>query len=121
MSDLTILDLLAFVWFLACWFGYTLLADHTGARTRSVSHAMDRYRVDWMRMMVQRELRMVDTTIIGNILTGVGFFASTTIIVIGGLIAAMGAGDAAIEVLGALPLVSTPSRAVWGPSSCSCW
>ena len=74
---------------------------------------MNRYRTDWMRTMVQRELRMVDTTIMGNILTGVGFFASTTIFVIGGLIAALGASEAGAEVLARLPFVSSTSQDAW--------
>ncbi len=113
MSDLTVLDHVALAWFAACWFGYLLIADYTQLSERSVSAAMHRYRAAWMREMMQRDLRMVDTTIIGNILTGVGFFASTTIILIGGLIAALGAAEAGAEVLSKLPLVSVTSKEAW--------
>ncbi len=113
VTSLDTLDLIALGWFIACWVGYTVLADHTRFRERSVSAAMDRYRTDWMRIMLTRDLRVVDTTIMGNILTGTGFFASTTILVAGGLIAALAAGDEAIMVLEDLPFVIPPSRALW--------
>ncbi len=113
VSDLTALDHFALAWFAACWFGYMLVADYTRLRERSVSAAMDRYRADWMREMMRRELRMVDTTVIGNILTGVGFFASTTIILIGGLVAALGAAEAGAETLAKLPLVSATTPDAW--------
>ena len=113
MNDIALIDYVALGWFVVCWLGYNYLADHSKWRVRSVSAAMDRYRTDWMRAMLQRDLRVIDTTILGNILTGTGFFASTTILVAGGLIAALGAGETAVAVLRDLPFVAPTSRGLF--------
>jgi uncharacterized membrane protein len=66
-----------------------------------------------MRQMARRENRVVDTTILGNQLNGAAFFASTAILLVGGLFALLGATEKAIAVLEHLPVVDTPSRAMW--------
>jgi len=113
VNDIALLDCVALGWFIICWLGYNYLADHSKWRTHGVSAAMDRYRTDWMRAMLQRDLRVIDTTILGNILTGTGFFASTTILVAGGLVAALGAGETAVAVLNDLPFVASTSQALF--------
>jgi uncharacterized membrane protein len=80
---------------------------------RSMTGVMSAYRLRWMREMVRRENRVVDTTILGNQLNGAAFFASTAILLIGGLFALLGATDQAIAVFEHLPLIAPPSRALW--------
>jgi len=109
--DFTYLDYAAVGWYLACWLGYTIVADHSPYRRHSMTAVMSGYRQRWMLVMLGRENRVVDTTIIGNLLNGAAFFASTTIFAIGGLLAALGATDSAIEILQDLPFAVTPSRA----------
>jgi uncharacterized membrane protein len=111
--ELSTLDLAALLWFAVSVFGYAMLADHTRMHQRSVTAAMAKHRYQWMRMMLERDMRMVDTGVQGNLLTSVGFFASTTIFVIGGLLASLGATDQAIEVMQALPLATTTTRQIW--------
>lgn len=74
---------------------------------------MDRQRRRWMIEMLDRELRMVDTQILGNLLTGIGFFASTAILAIGGLVAVLGAAEQAMTALAALPFAVPTGRGVW--------
>ena len=75
---------------------------------------MDRYRHGWMTVMAEREfMRMVDTMIQGSVLQGCTFFASTAIFLIGGLLAMLGATDAALEVLKDLPFAVETTRALW--------
>ena len=107
------LDLVGIIWFFTAWLGYTWFADKTKWQEKSITAVMNRYRFDWMLVMMQRDLRMVDTSIVGNILTGVAFFASTTILVIGGLMATLGAADAAMEVIAELPFAMPTSRTFW--------
>ncbi len=113
MAGLTLLDVVALGWFLACWLGYNLIADHSRWAARSMTAAMNRHRRRWFREMLDRDVRIVDTQILGNLLTGIGFFASTTIILVGGFVALLGAADQATEALSNLPLVDRPSRTIW--------
>ena len=110
---LTYLDCLAVLWFLACWIGYTLYADRSRAKTRTMSHAMSHYRQRWMDTMLDRDNRIVDIQIIGNQLNGAAFFASTMILTIGGLFALLGATDQAMEVLQDFPLTVHMTRTAW--------
>ena len=113
LPDLSPLDYAALAWFLACWAGYTVFADRSRWRERSMTAAMSAYRHRWMATMLQRENRVVDTTIIGNLLHGAAFFASTTIFAIGGLLASLGATDRAISILRDLPFAVETTRTLF--------
>ncbi|GAB3126155.1 DUF599 domain-containing protein [Novispirillum itersonii] len=104
-------DTAALLWFLVLWVGYTLYTDHTPARHRTISSAISRRRTLWLREAGHRDLRMIDTAILGNLITGVGFFASTTILVIGGLMAMMGVTAQVRTALSSLPLAGAASEA----------
>lgn len=108
-----VLDLLAVAFFLSCWVGYVIYADRSPARARSLAAQMSRYRVQWMQVMLKRDNRILDSSIVGNILTGIAFFASTTILVVGGLFALLGASDRAVAVLEDLPFLIHTSLMVW--------
>jgi len=113
MAEFSALDVAAFGWLAVCWIGYTVLADGTRLRHRTVARMMDEYRTRWMMAMLQRELRIVDTSIVGSILHGVAFFSSTAILLVGGLLAALGATSEAMELLTELPFAAETTRAAW--------
>lgn len=113
MPDFSSLDYVAFVWFAVCWLGYTGLADHSRLSKSGVSAAMNAYRLQWMNEMLRRDVRIVDSTILSNLMTGIGFFASTSMLVIGGLLAVLGAVEQALNAFAELPFAVQTSRAVW--------
>lgn len=113
MLGFSVLDWAALAWFVSCWIGYIRFADYTRWHQRSVSAQMDEYRCRWMRNMLRRELKVIDTGVQGNLLQGVAFFASTAIFVLGGLIAALGAGDRAMDLLSDLPFAVHDTQAGW--------
>ena len=107
------MDYFALIWFALCWTGYTVFADHKRFRPDSMAAAMDGYRRRWMLSMLRRENRVFDSTLLGNLLNGAAFFASTTIFAVGGLLAALGAADRAVSILADLPIAVATSRTVW--------
>ena len=112
--DLSLLDGFAFAWFLACWFGYVWFADYSRWRRRSASALIDVRRCQWMRNMMQRrETRMMDALIHSSLVGGVAFFASTSLLLVGGLLAILGAADEAIAVMAQLPFGTQVSRTLW--------
>ena len=113
MAHFTALDTLALGFFFVAWIGYMQLADRGTLGQTNMANVMSAYRLRWMRVMTQRELRIVDTTILGNLLNGTAFFASTAILLVGGLFALLGASDKVVDVLNHLPLVPEASRALW--------
>ncbi len=113
MPDFTHLDYLAILWFASCWAGYSLFADHSRWRLESMTSVMNGYRRRWMLSMLRRENRVFDSSLLGNLLNGAAFFASTTIFAVGGLLAALGAADRAVSILAELPIAVATSRTVW--------
>ena len=111
--DLSVLDYAAFVWFLACWAGFSVFADPSRWSARSTTGLMSAYRRQWMHVMVRRENRIVDANILGNLLNGVAFFASTSILAIGGVVAMLGASDMAVKIIADLPFAAATSRLAW--------
>lgn len=108
-----ILDISALIWFLTCWVGYTWFADRRARESLTLMSAMHKYRLLWMRQMLRRDMRMVDTTIVATLARSVAFFASTTIFILAGLLAVMGAMDTAMEMIGELRYAVKSSREVW--------
>jgi uncharacterized membrane protein len=113
MSDFTLLDYIAFAWFVFAWAGYTIYVDYSPMRRKSVSAAMNGYRRRWIAQMLKRDVRIVDAQTLGNLVTGIGFFASTTILVVGGLFALLGGSDAAIHAMADLPISIATTRQAW--------
>ena len=90
MEFIGTMDLIAFVWFLTLMWGYQVAMSFPALYNKSISAAVQRQRVIWMREMSTRELRIVDVNLLGNLSQGSGFFASTTLIIVGGLATLMG-------------------------------
>ena len=106
-------DLLAFAWFLTLMLGYQLVTAVPAIYDRSINAEIQRQRVLWMREMSSREARVVDVNLLGNLAQGSGFFASTTLIIIGGLATLMGSGHKVQVLLERLPFVAKSSSVLW--------
>lgn len=112
MREIPMSDILALAWFLALWVGYTNYADRQVHR-RSLRAVMHAYREQWMQRMLTRDNRVMDINILRNLLQGVAFFASTTLLVLAGLLTILGSTDRAIEVARALPFAAKTSLLQW--------
>ena len=106
-------DILAVGFFVLEWTVYAVTLEHTAYGRDSLSARMNVYREVWIRRLLDREARMVDMQIMGALQNGTAFFASTSLIAIGGGLALLRATNEALTVLGALPIDLTPSPALW--------
>ena len=113
LSLLTPLDIISVLWFFGVWTGYTLIADSKRLQHRSVLGIMNEHRQRWMHEMLRRDMRMLDALILNHLQSGIAMFASTSILVVGGLVASLGATEKAIAVLSALPFLRETSRFEW--------
>lgn len=109
----TLVDVFAVVWFLVLWVGYARFADWHGKRAPSLLSAMAQYRRDWWVRIIERELRMIDTSIIANLTNSSTFFASTTLLILGGLLALLGTTDKVSAVVQGLPFNRFTTDAAW--------
>jgi uncharacterized membrane protein len=113
MPGFTIADYAALLIFAVAWLGYTGLADHSRYAGQGLNALMNEYRLAWMRQMEIRDLRIIDTQIMGSLQNGTAFFASTSLIAIGAAATLLRATDNVLQVFGDLPLAPIPSRGLW--------
>lgn len=104
-------DLLAPLLFLVAWVGYARWADWPGRP--SLMARMHEYRLLWMRRMLGRENRVADLQVVQVLVANIAFFASSSIFLIGGLVAVLGARDQALAILAELPLAAPGGRALF--------
>lgn len=113
MNDITALDIIAPVWFILCWACYTWFADSLSTRGRNIVAVMNEYRLQWMRQMMNRDNRMMDATLIGNLLRSIAFFASTTIFIVLGLFTMFKYRQEAIGIIGTIPSATPATPILW--------
>ncbi|TGQ72703.1 MAG: DUF599 domain-containing protein [Mesorhizobium sp.] len=106
-------DLAALAFFILVWVLHTLASDGKLVSRVSLTMAMNTQREAWMRTMAEREIRIVDTAIMSGLQQGTAFFASSSLIALGGCFALLGASDRVLTVLSDLPLSATSSRAAF--------
>src|SRR5215470_245013 len=106
-------DLVALACFIGAWCVYAFLVEWTARGRDGLSAHMDRYREIWMHRMLHREARMVDMQIMAALQNGTAFFASTSLIAIGGTLSLLRSTEDVLAVMGSLPLAMPTSRVQW--------
>ncbi|HWH73061.1 MAG TPA: DUF599 domain-containing protein [Methylibium sp.] len=99
-------DWAALVWFLVAWIGYARFAVYRSRVRPSVLVATNLLRHQWMLQVTKRDVRIVDGAIVQSLANSPAFFASTTILIIGGLLAVLGTSEKATELVSELPFAA---------------
>ena len=109
-SDMAVytVDILAVGFFILEWTVYAVTLEHSAYGRDSLSARMHVYREKWIRRLLDRETRMVDTQIMASLQNGTAFFASTSLLAVGGGLALLRSTG---EALGGWP----PCRSTSGP------
>lgn len=113
LQVLPLADWLGLAAFFAGWVGYIGFARRRAQRRPSILGATNRIRVQWMLQTTRREARILDGAVAQSMAAGPSFFASTTIFIIGGLVAALGASDKAAELVLELPFTARTTALVF--------
>ncbi len=106
-------DYIALAFFGVAWCGYHLAVEVSPASANSLNSIMNRHRVAWMREMLGRDARMIDTTLMASLQNGTAFFASTSLIAVGGSLALLQAADTVVQVFSDLPFGIQTTRPAW--------
>ena len=83
-------DILAFIWFMACWVGYSFYTDCGDESRRPVVRVLHQYRVRWMERMLYRDNRMADITIVTAHMRGGMMYGTITSLILAGVMAVLG-------------------------------
>lgn len=90
MSEYSLINAVAFIWFCFAWVGYAYFARYKARQGVNLSSVLNRQRLNWMEQVTQREHRIMDAALIANLERNTSFLASTSILVLAGLLTALG-------------------------------
>ncbi len=107
------MDVVALLAFVLMWGGYALVASRLAKSRPCLSNTLDLYREDWMRRVLLRDNRIADTSVLGNLERNGAFFASSSLLIIAGLLTALGYTEEAMAAFSELPLINQSSRLLW--------
>ena len=113
IDGLSALDWAAFAWFLVGWLVYAAWADRRRRRSTRYMALYQQHHRAWLEQLMARERGIIDTHVIAAQMRHITFYATTTILVLGGLVALLGAADLGSKVLATLPFAVAPSPAFW--------
>jgi len=112
-TGLSLTDIGALFFFLVAWMLHFWLVNYSPWHKNTISFKMNTFRLQWMRNMMYREPRMPDALIQNSLQYGVLFFASTSILLIGGLVTGLGAAEEAVSVMSDIPFVAPTTKTAW--------
>ena len=110
---LPLTDWIAFALFFPAWAGYAVFARRRVGHQPSILASTNRVRRQWMLQTTYREVRVVDGVVIQNLSSSPSFFASTTILIIGGLLAMLGTSEKASDLVRDIPFAARTSNLVF--------
>ncbi|MGH1371863.1 MAG: DUF599 domain-containing protein [Cellvibrionaceae bacterium] len=106
IEDAGWINLGCLIWFLVCWVGYSRFARHMAKQTECIASVMHRLRLDWMQQLLFRDQRVSDASIIANLERNVSFMASTSILVLAGLLTVLASVSEISQMLIQMPFVA---------------
>jgi uncharacterized membrane protein len=110
---LPVIDWIGLGLFFAAWVGYAVFARRRSRTRPSFLASSNRVRWQWMWQTTYREVRVLDGVVVQLQSSTASFFASTTILIIGALVAVLGATERASDLVRELPFVARTSMLVF--------
>ena len=106
---MTIPDGLALALFVLCWLAYGPLLALLARRSGSLNDDMLVVRRAWMMAMTHREVRIVDSQLMGHTINSAGFFASTNLLLIAAVAGILFGGEQALQGVAAVGAEPAPT------------
>lgn len=106
-------DWAALALFIFGWVGYASFATWRSKVERTLLASTNHYRKLWMHQVTFRDQRIVDAAVVQNLSSSPSFWASTTILILGGLLAVLGTTEKASELVKDLPFAARTSMLIF--------
>ena len=107
------IDWVALVAFFVTWVGYAQFARRHALVRPSLLGSSNRERERWMWQAAGRDNRVFDGVVVQNLSASPSFFASTTILIIGGLLAVLSSTEKVSELVREVPFAARTSTLVF--------
>lgn len=99
----SVIDLIALFTFLTCWFGYTWFARKKAKTTNCIARCLHQHRIHWMYEAITREVRVGEAALLANLERNIAFFASSTLLILAGLLTLFAKIETLESVIASLP------------------
>jgi uncharacterized membrane protein len=104
-------DWAALVLFFVVWFGYEPILRRVGKAAGAIATDMTAMRSIWMRSMaMRRDTRLLDSQLLGHVITSASFFTSSNLILMAGVAGALFSGSATLNKVSA---VGAAASSLW--------
>ncbi|WNC73933.1 DUF599 domain-containing protein [Thalassotalea psychrophila] len=104
--SLTFVDFIALALFFICWIGYTQFARVKAKNTPCLSRVLHQHRILWMRQILDNDVRVSHAALLSNLDRHVAFFASTTLLILAGVLTLFTQVENVNEVLSSIPIAT---------------
>ena len=106
-------NLLALVWFIVVVWGYQAYAIKASRSKDSLAGVLHAYRQRWMIRMIDRDMRMADIGAVANLERYVTLFASSSLLILAGLVTLVGYTDDVVHIGRGIPFLPPQSPLEW--------
>ena len=105
------IDLIALAYFFLLWIGYARYAKHRAKKNQqaSLSRSLRNHREAWAQRLLKRDMRMTDASLLANQERVVGFFASTTLLLMAAIFTALTTSEQIAELTSHIPFTQRQS------------
>jgi uncharacterized membrane protein len=103
-------DVAALALFIACWLGYGPLLGWIARRRGSLNDDMVGIRIAWMNAMTRRDMRLLDSQLMGHSINSASFFASSNLLLIAAVAGVLFGGEGVLRGFAALGAEPVPMK-----------
>jgi uncharacterized membrane protein len=100
------IDIAAAAIFALCWISYETVLGRVAAKHGAINIDMAPVREAWIRRMLLRDVRIMDTNLLGHLLNSASFFASTNLLIVAAAAGVLFGGQAMLSAIGGLSIVA---------------
>lgn len=107
---MTLFDWIALFLFFIAWLGYGPILGVIARRSGSLNDDMLIVRDSWMTAMTHREIRLIDSQLMGHSINSASFFASTNLLLIAAVAGILFGGENALRGFAAVGAEAVPVK-----------
>lgn len=104
-AESTVLNVAAVVAYFLIWGGYETLFDSRFRRPNSLNAKMVLVRKAWAARMLKRDTLLIDSNLVGHSIHTATFLASTTILILAGLLGVLGSSDRVYAAVSSISMI----------------
>lgn len=109
---LSIIDVYALLTFFLSWSGYTWFARARAKNTDCLARSLHQHRIYWMQEAITKEIRVGEAALLSNLERNIAFFASSTLLILAGLLTLFAKIDTLGAVIASMPYADHASHSV---------